>query len=95
MKKTFLITFKAYNASGVIIKEGTFKCKNQVNELGAKCNFESYLEKKYPGFSTLVITECKEDIIGAFENMFGMNSSNPFSGKGGQDFGNLFKNFGK
>jgi hypothetical protein len=79
MKQTYLITYKAYDANGKIIKNGQFRVKNQENELGAKINFEKFLEKKYPTFTTLVITECKIDVMNQFNDLFGMGNSNPFS----------------
>ncbi len=93
MKKTFLITYIAYDANGKIIKEGQFNVKNQSNELSAKCNFEKYLERKYKNFSKLIIIECKEDVISAFNNMFGSSNSNPFNDMFGKSSSNPFGNF--
>lgn len=65
MKRTYLITYKAYDKNNKIIAEGQYKVKNQDSELAAKINFENYLKKKLINYHHLYISECKEQLFNA------------------------------
>lgn len=83
-KENFLISYSVFvtedNGNINEISNKEMRVKNQLNELGAKIALEGYLRKKYGNsFHHLVVTNCKIDFLGAFKDMFGSGSSNPFN----------------
>lgn len=67
----FIIDYNVELTSGTLFDK-QIKVKNQNNELTAKCALENYLKKKYGDtFISLVITDCKEDIMAKFSELFG------------------------
>lgn len=72
MKREFTIKYTIYSINNQVLKEGTTKVKNCVNEFEAKCKLENYLKKKYPKFNKLVIHKCTDNsLLGMFENLYG------------------------
>ena len=61
MSKAYLIEYTCYDASGIVLKSGKIRVKNQDNRFVAQCNLEEYLRKKHNTFARLVIYSCKED----------------------------------
>lgn len=61
MSKDYLIEYTCYDASGIVLKSGKMRVKNQDNRFVAQCNLEDYLRKKHNTFARLVIYSCKED----------------------------------
>ena len=61
MSKDYLIEYTCYDASGIVLKSGKMRVKNQDNRFVAQCNLEEYLRKKHNTFARLVIYSCKED----------------------------------
>lgn len=61
MSKAYLIEYTCYDASGIVLKSGKMRVKNQDNRFVAQCNLEDYLRKKHNTFARLVIYSCKED----------------------------------
>jgi len=61
MQKTFIISYTTFTPTGRIIKEGKIKVKNQLSDLNAKVNLESYLKRKHPNFGYMVVKTCYED----------------------------------
>ena len=61
MSKAYLIEYTCYDASGIVLKSGKMRVKNQDNRFVAQCNLEEYLRKKHNTFARLVIYSCKED----------------------------------
>ncbi len=89
-KKTFLISYTAFDSSNRVIKEGQFKVKNQESEIGAKINFEKYLQRTLKGFHRLYIKKCTEM---PFSGQFGDIFNDMFGGQ--SDIDDLFKGFCK
>ena len=61
MSKAYLIEYTCYDASGIVLKSGKIRVKNQDNRFVAQYNLEDYLRKKHNTFARLVIYSCKED----------------------------------
>ena len=73
MSKAYLIEYTCYDASGIVLKGGKMRVKNQENRFVAQCSLEDYLRKKHNTFAKLVISSCREDermYAGDFMSMF-------------------------
>jgi len=70
-KNTYIIDYECYDINNKLIKSGRYKVKNQISELSAKINFETFLKRKLPTMNRLVIISCskQDDFIGFFEDI--------------------------
>jgi hypothetical protein len=62
----FLIKYKILDTNNNLLKNGTIKVKNKVNQLDAKVKLEIYFKKKYPKMGKLIVESCIEDNLFSF-----------------------------
>ena len=84
-KKKYVLKYEIILEGADPIKGKEINIKNCFNEFNAKVRLEGYLKKKYVNFKSLVVTECKEDIMGIFGDMFSKDGNDIFS-----QFGDIF-----
>jgi hypothetical protein len=83
--KTYNVKYEIHLNDGSVISNKEMKVKNCSLGVEAQCKLEKYLIKKNSNFSKLVVHSCTEDIMSAFDGMFG-DKANPF--------GNMFDGMG-
>ena len=83
MGKKYIIKYEILLQNGTKISNKEIKINNCISEIEAQVKLEKYLIKKNPNFKQLIVHSCTEDILSAFDNMFG----NIF------DNNNIFNNF--
>ena len=84
-KKKYVLKYEIILEGADSIKGKEINIKNCFNAFNAKVRLEGYLKKKYSNFKSLVVTECKEDIMGIFGDMFSKNGDDIYS-----QFGDIF-----
>lgn len=74
--KNFVIEYKVFGVSGVLVKEGTMRIKRVQNAFFAKTSLDKHLRDKHKGCGDVVMLSCKEEdsVTTMFNDIFGKTS---------------------
>ena len=81
--KTYNVKYEIELTNDKIIHSKEINVKNCENGVHAQIKLEGYLKKKYSNFKKMVVHSCNEDVMSAFNEMFGnimSGDGNPTAG---------------